>query len=441
MLNIILFILCFIGGISLTLISTPAFSFVLYEVVYFFNPSNRWWSDTLPNLSYSFYVVIFMFITLVVNRQKLNRNKIFAVPQMKWVYSILLLYVIGGLYAVFPEWHQDSTIIFFKLVIIISIAYKLISTERDLNISLWGYIFGCGYIGVITYQAGRNYGSRVEGIGTVDALNSNNIAAAIAPSLVLCLYYFWNSKKLKTKLLYAFTGILIANALVLINSRGAFLAAACGLAYFMFFMYFSPLQKRLQKTTTIFLVIVGLSGAYYLADDNFIERMSSITSAKVAEKETGSTRTEYWKAAWTMATDFPLGVGARGFEFYSPTYIAENIYTGRSRHRAVHSTWFEALSEVGYLGLLSLIMMLYTSFKATRKCKQLLRKQSSIDDYFKILALEAALITFIVSMTFINRLRAEVFYWLILYTACAYNIYVLKNTQKEASDLTVKIKK
>jgi hypothetical protein len=427
MLNLLLFVFCLLGGGLLALFSNPAFAFVLYEVVYFFNPSNRWWGYMVPDISYSFFTVVLMLTVLLANFGKLNKNKLFAAPQIKWIYFILLLYVVAGFYAVFPEWHQESTIYFLKLVIIISVAYKLINSERDLNLALWGYIFGSFYIGFLTYQVGRGSMGRVEGIGTVDALNSNSIAAAIAPSLILCLYYYWNSSNLKIKLLFALAGIFIANALVLINSRGAFLGAACGLAYFMFFMYFSPLQKRFQKTTVISLIIVGLSGVFYLADDSFIARMGSISNTKVdVAKESGTTRTEYWKAAWNLAKDYPLGTGSRGFEYYAPIYIAEGVNTGKSRHRAVHSTWFEALSEVGYLGFFALIMMLYASFKATKKCKELLRKQNDINNYFKILALEAALISFMVSMTFINRFRAEVFYWLILFTACAYNIYVLK---------------
>jgi len=43
------------------------------------------------------------------------------------------------------------------------------------------------------------------------------------------------------------------------------------------------------------------------------------------------------------------------------------------------------------------------------------------------------LISFLVTATFMNRFRAEALYWIILYTACAYNIYVLTGKNKQES--------
>ena len=105
--------------------------------------------------------------------------------------------------------------------------------------------------------------------------------------------------------------------------------------------------------------------------------------------------------------------------------------TGYSRNRAVHSTWFEALTDIGYLGLLILILMIYSCYKTTQACKSALNKDEDIEKYFKIIAIQAAFISFLVSATFINRLRSEMLYWLVLYSACAYNIYVIKTSEKD----------
>lgn len=437
MLNVLLFFSSYLGGFLLTFVSSPVFAFVVYEAVYFFHPSKRWWGYMIPDVAYSFYTVMLMFTALALNFKQANQNKLFSAPQIKWVYFILLGYGFASFYAVSPVLHHDALIYFLKLVIIISVAYKLIDTDSKLNYTLWGYIFGSWYIGFLAYQVGRNSGDRVEGIGTVDSPDANGIAAAIAPSLVLCLYYFWRSGKPIGKILFAIAGAFILNGIVLINSRGAFLAIACSIGYFMFFMYFSSFQKRFQKSITILITLIGLVGASVVVDDTFISRMTTMTNTEVnAEQESGSTRTVFWNAAWEMAKDYPMGAGFRGFNYYAPLYIPKNVHTGGSANRTVHSTWFEALTEVGYLGLFLLIMLLYSSFKSTKKCKLLLKQNGNFDQYFKVIAIEASLIAFVVAMTFLNRYRAEILYWCVLYTACAYNIYVIKGlTGKESIEV------
>lgn len=422
-----MFFAVYCGGFLASLFRNPAYAFALYEAVYFFYPQKRWWGNMVPDISYSFFVVMLMLALLLQNYSQAKDNKLLQVPQFRWMYVLLVIYSIANYYAVLPELHYEALINFLKLIVIVSIAYKLCDSIIKLNYILYGYIFGAWYISFVAFQLGRNSGDRVEGIGTIDAPDSNGISAAIAPALVLCLYYFWTSKNWALKSLFVVAGIFIANGLVLINSRGAFLATAASLLFFMYHMYFSRFQRKHQKLTAVFIIVAGLAGTGALMDDGFIERMKSMANTEVnEEQESGATRTVFWIAAWNMAKDHPFGAGFRGFNYYAPFYIPEDTNTGGKRQRSVHSTWFEALSEVGYLGLIVFILMLYATFKTLGLCKKQLRNVGEVDEYFKIIALQAALLAFIIAISFLNRMRAEVLYWLILYSACAYNIYVLK---------------
>jgi hypothetical protein len=426
--SVLLFFLTYISGFILSFRVFPIFAFVLYEAVYFFNPEFRWWGKLIPDISYSFYISILLIIFLITNFEKSKENSLMAVPQFRWAYVILILYCIAYTYSVFPILHYNAMINMIKLFIVISIAYKLCDTDTKFNYVLWGYILGAWYISFYAWQVGRNSGGRVERIGTVDAPDSNGLAAAIAPSLVLCLYYFWTTHNKYAKAAFAFAGIFIANAIVLINSRGAFLGVAVSIIIFMYYMYFSSFQRKYQKLSAIFITIAGLSGAMYLADDSFKERILSIADETEVdeEKESGATRMVFWAASIEMAKDYPLGKGFRGFNAYAHLYIPPDVHTGRKTNRTVHSTWFEALSEIGYFGLFSLVMMLFYCAKTTQHCKRRLKMDHQVDQYFKVIALQCALIAFMVSMTFMNRLRAEILYWCVMYTAIAYNIYILK---------------
>lgn len=381
----------------------------------------------VPSLSYSFFTVILMIVVYLKGYGDHKKNHFFDVPQFKWIYLIAFGYMCVSFYAVLPDIHKSATIDFVKLVVIMSIAYKIVDTEKKLDGVLWAYVAGAAYIGFMVFQVGRNQGDRVEGVGTVDAPDTNGVAAAIAPTIVLSLYYFWVNNNKVARLSIVIATAFIANAIVLINSRGAFLATVVSLAYFMSYQFFSKYQRRHQKASVIGVLLLGLIGAAFVVDESALQRFSSIKSEKLSEEqETGATRVFFWLAAIDMAKDHPFGVGASGFEALSPEYLPMEMDSGSSRNRAVHSTWFEALTELGYLGLFFLVMMLRACFKATARCKRELVNANEINQYYKIIAIEAALLAYIVAMSFLNRYKAEILYWCILFTACSYNIYVVK---------------
>lgn len=427
MLNLALFITSLCSGTILAFIRHSAWAFMLYQFIYFMNPLGRWWSHMIPSLSYSFMTVMLMFAVYVWKFKEHNQNKLFQTPQFKWVYMITIAYLIANMHASLPAINHDASINFLKMAIIISIAYKLVDTDNKLNGVLYAYIAGAAYVGYQAFQVGRDSSGRVENIGTVDAPDSNGIAAAIAPSAVLCLYYFWTHQSKSAKAAVVLAGAFIANAIVLINSRASFLAIIGGMLYFLFYMFFSSHQRQNQKRSAIAIVILGLVAASLVVDQTAIERFLSIKEQEMTEEEqTGATRVYFWLAALEMAEDRPFGAGAAGFEAHAPDYLPEELNTGFSRNRSVHSSWFEALTDLGYPGIFMLIMLIYSSFWTTRKAKQELAKRRDFDNYYKIIAIEAALISFMIAMSFMNRFRAELLYWCILFTACAYNIYVLK---------------
>lgn len=439
MLNILLFWGTYFGGLFLAFSRAPIYAFVVYQAVYFFNPPKRWWGSSIPDLSYSYYIVVIMIVLVIANYKELSKNKLFNAPQTKWIYLFLATHLMAYAYAAIPIRHDLFTIYFLKLVVIISVAYKLINTERDLKFAVLGYIFGAWYLSFYTFQIGRNRGDRVEGIGTVDSPDSNGIAAAIAPAVVFALFYLWRSDKWWQKLLSLISLAFLCNALVLINSRGAVLGLIIGGSYFVYNLYKGKLKAKYQKATVYGLIITGLIGLTVVVDDGFINRFSSLKqeSGGVNEEgETGSTRVIYWKAAFDLALDHPLGTGAYGFNYYARSYIPANTYVGQNLRKSggvksVHSSWFSALAEVGFLGLMFFILIFVSCIKTSTALKKLFIKKKLTYEYYFVFALEGALLTFIVTMSFLDRHRAEILYWLILFFMAAHNIYINKSNSQE----------
>lgn len=411
--------LVFIGGLAAALFVNGAWAFSVYQLVYFMNPENRWWAISLPSISYSYISVVVLGFVLIMRYKDESKKAILTEqPLTKWLAGILLMYIFLFLFALdFPP-HKQSTIELAKLFIVMAFAYKLINDEKKLRLALWSYILGATYVGYVAFGTGRNQGLRVEGIGTVDSPDSNGIAAAIAPALVLLVYYAWMGNKY-IKAATVVCAALIVNAIVLINSRGAFLAAAVGGAVFILYMLFSRVQHANQRFMAILIICGGLGGAYSLTDNYFWERMETIQEYEDSEKS-GSHRTEFWLATFDMLEDHPMGLGVRGYNKISKFYLDPEKYG--DLNKSVHSSWFQVLAEIGWIGLALFIGMLRCCYKLSVTTKRYLVENQKIDQYFLMFAIETSLLSYLVAATFINRCRAEILYWLVLFVACAVNI-------------------
>lgn len=433
MVSVILFYLTFIVNTILAARVSLVFIFVLYQFYYFFNPVTKWWASYIPDIRFSFYIVLTLLILVMINWKKYAKNRIFDIPQFKYLITVVILYAIASFYAVNSASHSIALDAILTATVIIILVYKIVDTNKKLDYILWGYIASASYLGYYISEVGRRSGGRFSGAGMVDSPDANGVAAAIAPALLLCLYYFWVNHKWTKKVIFAIAGAFLATAIVQIGSRGAFLGIALGTIFFMYKLYFSTLQRKNQKLSVIFLIIFGLIGVAAVTDKVFWQRIASIEvveKERLQETETGSTRVYFWLAAIEMAKDHPFGAGSKGFISYSHLYLPENIETGGSRNRAVHSTWFEALTEIGYAGFLAFIGLIIYCLLTLQKAANVLKHNRDADNYFKVIAIQSSFLCFIIIMTFLNRLRAEILYWLILYSAVAYNIFVLKVEQK-----------
>jgi len=196
-------------------------------------------------------------------------------PQAKWFALLFLVYCLVYFVSVSPEYHKKFLYDLFKLYIIMYLAFRILDSEFKIEYAIYAYLIGSAYIGYEAYLVGRNEFGRVEGIGTVDSPNANGVAAAIAPAVPMLIYFFWR-KKIVTKLFVGFLGLFIVNGLILINSRGAFLASFVGFAYLISIVAFSKYQLPKQRFMVVFLLVGSLAVGLYLTDNVFWERMATL---------------------------------------------------------------------------------------------------------------------------------------------------------------------
>lgn len=424
----VLVILLFISGTYLAIVSGSQWAFYLYQIVYFLNPENRWWSEALPTsstITYSFITVLLLFVTFAFNAKKYNLNKLSSMPQFKWLVLLTIFYCLAYFYAVSPERHTEAMIDFIKMLLVLSVGYKILDSEKKLEWALLVYVIGSAYIGYEAYAVGRNSGDRVEGIGLIDAPEANGTAAAIVAAIPLIIYFLWWSNR-KVKFAMLLLGPFIANGLILINSRGAFLGLLIGLVHFMWTMFFSRFKFEHQRKVSIAILLLGISGALYLVDEGFIDRMATLTTPE-DEEASGSHRVHIWTATFDLLEDHPLGVGAYGFEILSRQYVDEELFFNGQRRKAVHSIWFQALAEVGWQGLIAFLLVVITTYISLARVKKRCVEVNNHRLFYLSHTLQSAFITLLVTSTFINQFRVQIVYWLIFFAGSLYSIVVVNN--------------
>ncbi|APD86962.1 polymerase [Alteromonas sp. Mex14] len=407
----------------------PILIFMVYQLDYFLNPQNKWWSSYLPFVGAQFYLVLAMIIAFIIGFGKYNQNPAFKHPQFKFMCLTILMYCLAYFNAPFTEYHIMSMDAFLTIGVVTFLVIKLCSEKKHIYWIIDSYLFSAFLLSFYIYGWGRDNSGRVSGVGMVDAPDSNLVAAALAPTIVLFIAKLIADKRLIARGIYAIGLVFVLNSMILINSRGGLLGIAVGIGYFLFISFKNDAFTIKEKRAIFAGMILFVAAFFRLADTTFIDRMMSVKEESTLneDQETGSTRVFFWLATLEMAKDHPFGAGAGGFQYYAPVYIPQDVNTGGSRNRAVHSTWFETLSEAGYLGLLFFSLMIFYTHRAFTKVRKKLWEIKDFANSALVLAVSSGFVTFVVAMTFINRLRAEVLYWLIALSVCCVNIFLTNN--------------
>lgn len=417
----LIFLLVYIIGLLSAIVAGPVWGFYLYELVYFLNPTNRWWSGSIPQISYSFYVVLVM-LGMYVLKYKQHQNKLHEMPEAKWFALVIICYGTTILVAANPAMNYLFLGYLANTWIVVYIAYRMIDSEEKLELALIFFMIGAAYIGYEAMVIGRDGTGRVEGIGTVDAPEANTIAASIIPAIPLAIHFCWHGS-IRMKIIAVVSAAFIINGMILINSRGAFLGASAAFGYYITAMMFSKYKLPKQRIFIFIIIVASIAVVTRLIDATFVERMMTLqTQTSIDSEGSGGRRINFWLATFDLLRDYPFGAGIYGFETLSPIYIKDSSMLSQEYGkavRAVHSIWFQCLSEIGWLGFAAFMLLLNSLYRHLKMAKNILVKNIKYRQYYLLIALEGGIVGFLISSTFINMFRSQVLYWLLLFGVCA----------------------
>jgi len=419
-----------LAGTLATVFISPFYGILLYQLNFFVDPHSRWWFGDLPDLRYSFLIMSLVLLGYLARLGQYRENRLGRLPQFKWLAALMAVVVVSYFWAVSPELHAEFSLRYCKVILFTVLAYKVVDTPQKVEKLLGVYLLGIFYLSFLAWQLGRTQGGRLEGIGCADTTDANGTAAVVVTALPLLVFYLLFGKKLWVRALSLLGCAFVMNSLILFNSRGSFLALICGGLYFTWFIFREKLGRAIKmKVACGAIVAVGLFA--YLADDTFLSRMETM-SEPTEEGRSGASRITFWMTTFQMLEAHPLGAGARGFHLLSANYLpAESLSRGV---RAVHSTWFEALSEYGYHGLLLFLGYLGSTFLLMRRVRAVLREASDSYLVFQSIALESSLICLLAAGSFINFFYGELMYWLPMYMGVFANVHMFARSSKGFSN-------
>ena len=234
------------------------------------------------------------------------------------------------------------------------------------------------------------------------------------------------TSRLEKTLLGASLAIFLAGS-VMSWSRGGFLGLV---ALGVFCWIRSP-----KKVASALAILTLAAGLFVLSPPSYWKEMKTIETS-TNDNDTGYYRLYYWGIAWREFLDHPLlGVGPYNFQFATGPYESEHE-KGRGHFmwgRVSHSLLFTLLPEYGLLGTLLYAGIAIAGWKdrvRIRKRFRIIQRAGPSPQlqplrtlYYLTLALDASLITYLVTGAFISVLYYPHFWLLTAFTSIVHAVF------------------
>lgn len=271
--------------------------------------------------------------------------------------SIATYFALGPRDRVIRAWSDVAKTIFFLLVLAL-----LLSKRERVHALIWIMVLSLGFYGVVGGLFALVTGGHFRIFGPPASIigDNNQLAAALLVTLPLMNYLRLQSRHRLIRI-----GLAVAMGLTLLSilasySRGAFV----GLAAVSLFFWWNSKHKIVIGLTMV--IVIGAGLAFMPA--SWTERMHSITDYKTDPSAEG--RLTVWHEAIGIALARPLTGG--GYKSTATPRVLHHFYP-HAHPRAVHSIWFEVLSENGFPAFAVWLSMMFLGFLNIRRIRKLAR--------------------------------------------------------------------
>ncbi len=406
------------GLLATASFANPLFGMLGYMHEYYNRPELRWWGDELPALRWNLMMSLAWGASLLLRQSSLRSmvatsNR--ALQSLLVLFAIML--VVSAVFAVNSAVSFSWAIQWSKLAIIFPLlVIATIRTRSAFDLFAAAHIAGGLSWGWEAWVDPKREAGRLYGIGSGDTLDDNSAAAHLLTILPFIGVYLFTHKDKRLRLLALVAAPFVINTLILCNSRGSMVGLLAALLSAI------VLVRGGQRLRLAGVGVAAVAVLLVFADPQFIARQRTTTNYE--EDGSAQGRIESWVAGTRLVRDRPFGAGGRGFHLLSDRYIPEIVAAHGGDLRAPHNTWVMVSSEWGVAGFSAYLTFLGSVFLMLRRVKL---QSDGHDFYFwRAIAIQVALIGFLVASTFSDRLYAEVGYWLF---GLAFSLYRIQRTE------------
>jgi len=206
-------------------------------------------------------------------------------------------------------------------------------------------------------------------------LHPSYFAMYIVFSLVLIEYLFFNKhiKSRNFKIMYLFIAALFIFLIYLLSSRAGVISLFIICTAYLFYYFFRIKKIGTRVLVSFLLIILALlmlyNSRFNLLFQNKYVSNSNKNEIKVESANTGpsqpdvssNVRLKIWNSAWIIFLQNPLlglGTGDIKIELTSE-YIRSNNEVALNSNLNVHNQYLETLTELGIIGLMLLISLIF----------------------------------------------------------------------------------
>jgi O-antigen ligase len=294
----------------------------------------------------------------------------------------------------------------------------LVRSRRTFDLVLYGIGGGAAVVGMLAVAVFVTTGGRAEGL----VGDPNFFAAYQVIAFPILLVLGARTKSLWLRLLLWGGVVAAVGAIFSTLSRGGILALAVVGILLLVLPARSIFRSFGHKSMATLVIAIGVGLALTVSYAEISERIVSLVQGGEA---TGSGRVNEWRAAWRLSQENPtLGVGYAAFAIISNDAVRRTPGTDlrnfdeRPPGVFVHNAYLGSLTELGVLGLVLFVGVLFSTARALRRAAVRARWLGDVDLARTANALLLSLVGWAVASFFLSSETARP-QWIIVGLALA----------------------
>ncbi len=281
------------------------------------------------------------------------------VPSYQQNWAQLGFLFVMGISGFFAYIHATAFFAFLQHLGII-ILYFIIISLLDTHYKLKGFILAyllvnayMAYLGLYNYFILEK---DIDNLATGGfAAGGDDFAVIISAAIPFSFYLYQAERSIKLKMFYALLTIVFITAVICAFSRGGWVTLI-GIIFLL--TIFSSYRLR-----TITIILIAFLIVFYTLPPRFADEFNTIFTEYSTKTGTTEQRFELWKAGFQMFLDHPIiGIGMLNFaSVYGRFYMPQNAESHVWLH--AHSIYFTLISELGLLGTVFFVLIVYWIIK------------------------------------------------------------------------------